>query len=78
MGEVGGVVSAVESMVDLVVGSSAQKGQQSVQSPGQIIATVVLHCQPAVEEVEKGFAERVAAHQPGAALSQQQQGQQLD
>ncbi|KAK9522336.1 hypothetical protein VZT92_018809 [Zoarces viviparus] len=64
-------------MVDLVVGGSSHTGQQSVQSPGQFVATVVLHRQPAVDEVEDGFAQRVAAHRPGAAQSQQQQRQQL-
>lgn len=77
MGEVGGVVSTVNTVVGLVEGSSSQKGQQSVQSPGQVVATVVLHCQPAVDEVEECFTQRVAAHHPGAAQSQQQQRQQL-
>lgn len=77
MGEVGGVVYIVESMVGLVVGGSSQTGQQSVQRPGQVVATVVLHRQPAVDEVEEGFAQRVAVHHPGTAQSQQQQRQQL-
>lgn len=77
VGEVGGVVAIVETMVGLVVGSSSQEGQQSVQSPGQVVATVVLHRQPAVDEMEEGFAQRVAAHHPGAGQSQQQQRQQL-
>lgn len=75
--EVGGEVDTVDSVVDLVVGGSADPGHQSVQSPGQLVATVVLHRQPGVEEVEDGFAQRVAAHRPGAAQGQQQQGQQL-
>lgn len=77
MGEVGGVVHTVVAVVHLVVGSSSQAGKQSVQSPGQVVATVVLHRQPAVDEVEDGLAQRVAAHHPGADQSQQQQRQQL-
>lgn len=77
MGEVGGVVASVGTMVGLVVGGSSQTGQQPVQSPRQVVATVILHRQPAVDEVEKGFAQRVAAHHPGAGQSQQQQRQQL-
>ncbi len=77
MCEVGGVIASVETMVGLVVGGSSQTGQQFVQSPGQVVATVVLHRQPAVDEVEEGFAQRVTAYQPGAAQSQQQQRQQL-
>lgn len=38
---------------------------------------MVLHRQPGVDEVEDGFAQRVAAHQLGADQSQQQQRQQL-
>lgn len=64
-------------MVGLVEGGSSQTGQQSVQSPGQIVATVVFHCHPAVEEVKEDLAQRVAAHHPGAAQGQQQQRQQL-
>lgn len=75
--EVGGVVSIVAIMVGLVVRSSSQTGQQSVQSPGQVVAAVILHCQPAVDEVEEGLTQRVAAHHPGAAQSEQQQRQQL-
>jgi len=75
--EVGGIVDTVEDMVGLVVGGSSQTGQLSVQSPGQFVATVVLHRQPAVDEVEGDFAQRVAAHHPGAAHSQQQQREQL-
>ncbi|KAL3063484.1 hypothetical protein OYC64_003115 [Pagothenia borchgrevinki] len=64
-------------MVGLVGGGSSQAGQQAVQSPRQVVSAVVLHCQPAVEQVEDGLAERVAADQPGAAQGQQQQGQEL-
>lgn len=78
MREVRGVIDTVQAVVGLVVRRSAQEGQQSVQGPGQVVAAVVLHCQPAVEEVEDGFAQRVAAHQAGAGQSQQQQGDQLD
>lgn len=77
MGEVGGIVTVMETMMGLVVGSSSQEGQQFVQSPGQVVAAVVLHRQPGVDSVEDGFAQRVAAHQPGADQSQQQQRQQL-
>lgn len=70
VGEVGSIVPTVENMVGLVEGSSSQTGQQSVQSPGQVVATVVLHRQPAIKKVEEGFAQRMAAHQPGAAQSQ--------
>lgn len=38
---------------------------------------MILHRQPAVEEVEGEFAQRVGADEPGAAQGQQQQGQQL-
>lgn len=69
MGEVGGIVGIWQSVVGLVVGSSSQPGQDS----GQVVSAVVLHGQPAVEEVEEQFTERVAAQQPGAAHSQQQQ-----
>lgn len=78
MREVGGVVDTVQAVVGLVVRRPAQEGQQSVHGPGQVVAAVVLHRQPAVEEVEDGFAQRVAAHQAGAGQSQQQQGEQLD
>lgn len=77
VGEVGSVVAPEEDMVVLVVRGSSHEGQHPVQSPGQVVAAVVLHRQPGVDEVEDGFAERVAAHQPGAGHGQQQQGQQL-
>lgn len=77
VGEVGGVVATVLSMVGLVMGSSSQTGQESVQSPGQVVAAVVFHRQPAVEDVEDDFAQRVTTHHPGAAQGQQQQRQQL-
>lgn len=77
VGEVGGIVAPEEDVVVLVVRRSAHEGQQPVQSPGQVVAAVVLHRQPGVEEVEDGLAQGVAAHQPGAGLGQQQQGQQL-
>lgn len=48
-----------------------------MQCPRQVVAAVVLHRQPGVDEVEDGLAERVAAQQPGADHGQQQQGQQL-
>lgn len=77
MGEVGGVVATVQTVVRLVVRGAPQAGQQPVQSPGQVVATVVLHCKPAVEEVEEGFTQGVATHHPGAAQRQRQQGEQL-
>lgn len=75
--EVGGVVGTLLTVMSLVVGGSTHAGKQFVQSPGQVVATVVLHGQPAVEEVEEGFTEGVAAQQPRTAQSQQQQRQQL-
>lgn len=77
MGEVGGVVPTVQAMVGLVVGGSSKEGQQSVQTPGKIIAAMVLHRQPAVEKVEEGFTHGVAAHHPSTAQSQQQLREQL-
>lgn len=77
VGEVGGVVATVTSVVGLVMGSATQTGQQSMQSPRQVVAAVVFHGQPAVEDVEDDFAQRVTAQHPGAAQGQQQQGQQL-
>lgn len=77
VGEVRGVVDASETVVGLVVGGSSHEGQQPVQSPGQVVAAMVLHRQPVVEQVEAGFAQRVAPHQPGAGQGQQQQRQQL-
>lgn len=77
MGEVGGVVASVQPVVGLVEGGSSQAGQQSVQSPGQVVATVVLHCHPAVEEVKEHLTQRVTAQSPAAAESQEQQRQQL-
>lgn len=41
-----------------------------MESPGEVIATVVLHRQPDVEEVEEDFADRVAAHHHGAPHGQ--------
>lgn len=77
MSEVGSVVKAFDFMMGLVMGGTAEKGKQSVWSQGQVVPTVVLHCQPAVEQVEDDFAERMAAQQPGTAQRQQQQRQQL-
>lgn len=77
MGEVGGVVAILQTMVSVVVWSSSQTGKESVRSPRQIVATVALDCQPAVEEMKEDLTEGVAAYQPGAAQSQQQQRQQL-
>lgn len=75
--EVRGIVGTLLTVVGLVVGGPAHAGKQSVQGPGQVVAAVVLHGQPAVEEVEEGFAQGVAAQHPHAAQSQQQQRQQL-
>lgn len=72
MREERGVVYGLQTMVCVVVGGSSQTGQQSVQSPGQVVAAVVLHGKPGVDEVEEGLAERVTSHHPGAAQRQQQ------
>lgn len=77
VGEVGGIVALVKAVVGLVERSSSHKGQQPVQAPGQIVAAVVFHRHPAVEEMKDDFAQRVAADDTGAAQSQQQQRQQL-
>lgn len=76
--EVRGVVPLLQAVVQLVVGCpAAQPGQQPVEAPGQVVAAVVLHSQPAVEQVEGSLAERVAAQQPATGHGQEQQGEQL-
>lgn len=75
--EVWGVVDAVQPVVGLVVRRPSQEGQYPAQGPGQVIAAVVLHRQPAVEQVEDHFAEWVAAQQAGARQREQQQRQKL-
>lgn len=77
MCEVGGVVPFVQLVVSLVEGGPTHAGKQSVKGPGQVEATVVLHGQPAVGEVEQDFAQWVAAHYMGTGLCQDQQGQKL-
>lgn len=75
--KVGGVVDSVQTVVGLVVRRPPEEGQRPAQGPGQVVAAVVLHRQPAVEQVEDQLAERVAAQQAGAGPRQQQQRQKL-
>lgn len=77
VGEIGGIVAPLQAVVDVVVRGPSHAWQQPVQSPWQVVAAVVLHCQPAVEEVEEDLAQRMAAHHPSTAQGQQQQRQQL-
>ena len=58
-------------------GPRAQPGQQPLEAPGQPVAAVVLHGQPAVEQVEGGLAEGVQPQEPGGAQRQQQLRQHL-
>ncbi|KAG7222103.1 hypothetical protein INR49_016673 [Caranx melampygus] len=50
---------------------------ENLLTPGQIVAAVVFHRHPAVEEMKEDFAQRMAADYTGAAQSQQQQRQQF-
>lgn len=68
MGEIGRKVNIVPPMMNVVVRGSAEKRQQSVQSPGQVVATVVVHRQPGVENVEEDLTEGVTVHQAGTDL----------
>ena len=65
VGEVGGVVALAVEVVQVVVAGAAVQPQrhQAVGGPGQVVAAVVLHRQPDVEQEEEQLAERVAAQQ---------------
>lgn len=64
-------------MVRLVERSPSEAGHNPVESPGEVITTVVLHRQPDVEQIKEDFAERVAAHHYSAPHSQDLLGDQL-
>ena len=65
MCEVGGVVALGFEVVEVVVASAAVQPQrhQAVRGPGQVVAAVVLHRQPHVDQEEHQLGERVAAQQ---------------
>lgn len=65
MSEVGGEVPFKVLMVGQVVRRPTKEWQQPMQCPRKVISTVVLHCHPGVNQMEKDFTKRVAAHQHG-------------
>lgn len=70
MCEIRRVIPCDALMMGLVERSPAEAGEYPVYSPGEVVTTVVLHCQPDVEKVEEDFTERVAAHHHGAPHGQ--------
>lgn len=76
--EVRCIVPSNVLMMGLVERSSSEAGQYPVESPGEIVPTVVLHRQPDVEQMEEDLADRVAAHHHDAKHGQHLLRDELD